>query len=122
MHRRSMALSVMGVWFLIRGTVSLIRILPVLGSLSVQHSYYWSVLVESVLWIGLAVGLFSRKSIAILLAIGWSFLQVIWASYGFAVTSSWRVFPRLAVYVVGSGISIAIIVVLLRLQVRSSEP
>lgn len=119
MRTRSLAVLIIAIWFLLRGGVSLAEILPVVSRVS-GHTYFVPVIADSLVWIALGIGLLGQSKIATFLCIGWACLQGGWATYGFVVSSSWRSTPRLGVYLVGTAINVAIIVILLRFQARAS--
>jgi len=116
--RRSLAVLIIAIWFLLRGAASLLEVLPLVSRAS-RHAYFFPVIADSLVWIALGIGLLGQSKVARFLAIGWACLQAGWATYGFVVTSSWRSTPRLGVYIVGTTINAAIIV-LLTLQARAS--
>jgi hypothetical protein len=120
MRNRSLAVLIITIWFLLRGGVSLLEILLLLSRVS-GHMYFFPVIVESLVWIALGVGLLGQSKIAMFLGIGWACLQEVWGTYGFVVTSSWRSTPRLGAYLVGTAINAAIVIVLLRYQKRFSS-
>lgn len=119
MHNRSLVVLIIAIWFLLRGGVSLLEILPVVSRAS-GHMYFFPVIADSLVWIVLGIYLLGQSKIATFLGIGWACLQGAWATYGFVISSSWRSTPRLGVYLVGTAINVAIIVILLRFQARAS--
>jgi hypothetical protein len=119
MRNRSLAVLIIAIWFLVRGGVSLLEILPLVSRVS-GHMYFFPVIADSLVWIALGIGLLGQSKIATFLGIGWPCLQGGWATYGFVVSSSWRSAPRLGVYLVGTAINVAIIVILLRFQASAS--
>ena len=119
MRNRSLGVLIVAIWFLLRGGVSLLEILPVVSRAS-GHMSFFPVIADSLVWIALGIGLLGQSKIATFLGIGWACLQGVWATYGFVISSSWRSTPRLGVYLVGTAINVAIIVMLLRFQARAS--
>lgn len=96
MRYRSLAVLIIAIWFLVRGGVSLLEILPLVSRVS-GHMYFFPVIADSLVWIALGIGLLGQSKIATFLGIGWACLQGGWATYGFVVSSSWRSAPRLGV-------------------------
>lgn len=109
------------IWFLLRGGVSLFQVSQLIQRFS-RHHYLLPVIVDSLVWFVLGVGLLFRSRVATFWAIGWTCLQIPWATYGFVVTSSWRFTPRVVEYMVGAAINVAIVIILVRYQKRHLVP
>jgi hypothetical protein len=120
MRNRSLVVMIVAIWFLLRGGVDLFEVLRLVPRIS-AYQYFFPVIADGLVWVGLGIGLLTQSRIATFLAVGWACLQACWSTYGFVVTSSWRSTPRLGAYLVGIAINAAIVIVLLRYQKRFSS-
>jgi hypothetical protein len=103
---------IIAIWFLLRGTVGIVRALEI----PMMPADYL------ILYLVLGIGLLRSSNFARVCAMIWSVVVLGWASYGFIVSSSWRSSTRLTLYVFTIGINLLIILSLAGVRWRAEAP
>jgi hypothetical protein len=106
---------IIAIWFLLRASGAIWKLTALARSISLREFAYL-LTVEGIVWIVLAVGLLRFSNPLRILAIVWSVVQVVWASYGFIASSSWHSHFRVSIYLMTLTINLFVIVFLSRVR------